>query len=99
MRGIDGAKTRRKRADTLLAIHLQVEDVNNEGIAGLCTFYIKRTRKRIVAFNEGHAVAGFLQRVAEAVERIGLENVPGLKVCPGGATPKTYFTLSIVAWY
>src|SRR5437899_2448024 len=74
VRGIDGAKTRGKRADTLLAIHLQVEDVNNERIAGLRTIYIKRTRKGIVAFNEGHAVAGLLQGIAEAVERIGLQN-------------------------
>ena len=79
VRGIDRAEARRKRAHTLFAVHLQIQNVDHERTAGFRPFDIERARERIVSLDERKAVAGLLQRVAEAVQRVRLENAPGLE--------------------
>src|SRR5579864_1492710 len=79
MRGVGRAESRRKRTHALVAVHLQIENVHDEGVAGLRAFNIKRSGERIVAFYEGERVAGLLQRVAKTVERICFQNISRLQ--------------------
>src|ERR1700688_4358922 len=64
MRSVGGAKSRRERAHALVAVHLQIENVHDEGVARLRAFDEKRSGERIVAFYEGERIAGLLQRIA-----------------------------------
>src|SRR5579859_6064899 len=79
MSGVGGAETRRKRAHALVAVHLQIENVHDEGVTGLSTFNKKGASERIVAFYEGERVAGLLQRVAKTIERICFQNISRLQ--------------------
>src|SRR4029077_16317461 len=79
MRTVDRPETRGKRADAHVAVHLQIENLHRERVAGFCALHVERSSKRIVSFGHAERVAWFLKAVAEAVERVGVENVSGLK--------------------
>src|SRR5882762_3944970 len=79
MRTVDRTETRGEGADAHVAVHLQIENFHSERIAGLCALHVERSSKRIVSFCHAERVAWFLKAVAEAVERVGVENVSGLK--------------------
>jgi hypothetical protein len=76
---VDGAKSRSERAHAGVAIDLQIENLDGQRVAGLRAFDIKWAGQRIVALDHAERVPGFLQHVAEAVERVGVENVAGLQ--------------------
>jgi hypothetical protein len=76
---VDRSESRSKGTDTRIAINLQVKNFDGEGISGLGTLDVKRARERIVAFCHAEPVAGFLDGVAETVERVGVENVTGVQ--------------------
>src|SRR5258707_15667464 len=79
MCGIRRAESRRECADALIAVDLQIENVHDERVAGLCAFDEKRSGERIVAFYKRERVAGFLQSVAETVERIRFQDIAGFQ--------------------
>jgi len=75
MRGIDRSKSGRKGAHTLLAVDLQIEDTHDQRVAGLRAFDEERSGKRIVALRHSGRIAGLLNAVAKAIQRICLENI------------------------
>ena len=81
--GIGGAETGAESADALFAVDLEIEDVDDEGVAGLGAVDEERTGERIVDLNVGEGVAGLLECVAEAVEGIGFEDAAGFDVGDG----------------
>ena len=48
MCGVYGAETRRKRAHALFAVHLKIENMNDQRIARFCAFNEERAGERIV---------------------------------------------------
>ena len=62
-------------ADALIAIDFQVEHFHHERVTRLRAVDVKRPGERIVAFHQRHRVARLLDRVAETVERICIENI------------------------
>src|SRR5260370_42090515 len=79
MRSVDRTDTWGKGADAHVAVHLQIENLHRERVAGLCTFNIEGSGERILPFRHAERVARFLNAVAEAVERVGVENVSRLE--------------------
>src|SRR6266849_4537823 len=79
MRTVDRTETRGKGADAQVAVHLQIENLHRERVAGLCALHLERSSKRIVSFGHAERVARLLKAVAEAVECVGVENVSGPK--------------------
>ena len=63
----------------------EIEDLHRERVARLRSFDEKRTGQRIVPTHHAQRVARLLDRVAEAVERVGVENVPGFQMGDGFA--------------
>lgn len=80
VRGIGRAKTGTKGTNTLLAIDLKVEDVDDESVAGLGAVDKERAGERIIDFDVGEGIARLLQSVAKAVERVGFEDRTGFEV-------------------
>src|SRR5208282_1633119 len=76
---VNGAKSGSERAHARVAIDLQVENLDGQRVAGLRTLYEKWPGQRIVAFGHAERVAGFPERVPEAVERVGIEDVARLQ--------------------
>ena len=77
---VERAEARAERADALIAVDLEVENLDGEGVARLRAFDVKGTRERVVPRSHAERVAGFLNGVAEAVEGVGVEDVSGLEV-------------------
>jgi len=65
---IERAETRRKRADSLVTIHLQVENVNDEGVSRFRAFNKKWPREWIVAFDQRKRIPRLLDGIPEAVQ-------------------------------
>jgi hypothetical protein len=63
-----------------VAIHLQIENFDGKRIPWLRPFHEKRSGQRIVALRHAERVARFLNGIAEAVKRVGIQNVAGFKV-------------------
>jgi len=63
----------------LLAIDLQIEDMNDQRVAGFRTFDIERTGERVISFDERKGIARYLQRVAESVQGVRMEDVAGFE--------------------
>ncbi len=53
--------------------------MNNQRVARLRPFDIERTGKRVITFDERKGITGLLQRVAETIERVRVENVAGFE--------------------
>src|ERR1700680_567483 len=79
MRTVDRTETRGKGADAHVAVHLQIENLYSERVAGFCPLHVERSSKRIISPGHAERVAWFLKAVAEAVERVGVENISRLK--------------------
>jgi iron complex transport system substrate-binding protein len=79
IRLIERAETRSKRTDALVAVHLQIENVHGERVTRLSAFDKKRASERIVALRKRESVTGLLNRVAKAIEGVGLQNVSGVE--------------------
>ena len=77
---VDGAETGRESAKTLIAVDLQVKNVNGERVARFGGVNEEWAGERVVPFGEGEGIAGFLDGVAEAVEGVGFENVAGFEM-------------------
>ncbi len=71
--GIGGAKAGAECADALFAVDGEIEDVDDEGVAGFGAIDEEGAGERIVDFNVGERIAGLLEGVAETVERVGFE--------------------------
>jgi hypothetical protein len=83
VRGIGGAKTGAEGADALVAVDLKIEDVDDEGVAGLGAVDEERTGERIVDLDVGERITGLLESVAETIEGIGFEDVARLEMGDG----------------
>jgi hypothetical protein len=81
--GVGGAKTGAEGANTLIAIDLEIEDVNDESVAGLGAVNEERAGEGIVDLDVGERVAGLLESVAETVKGVGFENVAGFEMGDG----------------
>src|SRR6266404_3306344 len=55
------------------------------------TFDIERTGERVISFHEREGIAGFLQRVAEAVQGIRVEDVAGFESRNGRSDAEEVF--------
>lgn len=66
--------------DTGIAIDLKIENFDGERVAGLRAFHKEWASQGIVAFYHAERVAGLSEDVAEAIERIGIENIAGLEM-------------------
>jgi hypothetical protein len=62
---------------------LEIEDVDDESVAGLGTVDEEGTGERIVDLDVGERIAGLLESVAETVEGVGVEDVAGPEVGNG----------------
>src|SRR5260370_40168770 len=78
MRGVCRAEAWTERPDALFAIHLQIQDVNDQRVAGLRAVDIERTGQWVVSFDQRKRISRLLQRIAETIERVGLQNIAGL---------------------
>src|ERR1700688_1602899 len=81
VRRIDGSETRRKSTHSLVAVNLQIEDSHRERVAGLGSFDEEWPGKGVVTFRHRGRVAGLLNAVAKAIERICFEDVSGPQTC------------------
>lgn len=61
-------ETGRESAEALIAVHLQVENVDNQGVARFGAFDEKGAGERIVALGEGQSIAGLFNGITEAIE-------------------------------
>src|SRR5262249_31345078 len=71
--GIDGAEAGSERADALVAVNLDIENLHGQRVTGLCAFNKERAAQRIVTGRHAERVAGFSDGVAETIEGVGLE--------------------------
>ena len=78
--GVDGAKARSQRADALIAVHVDFQELYRQRIARFSSIDEKRPGERIVARCHAERVAWFFNRVAKAVHRIRLKNIAGLQM-------------------
>src|SRR6266481_9979242 len=53
--------------------------MNNQRVPGFRTFDVERTGKRIISFDEHKGIARLLQRIAETVQRVRVEDIAGLE--------------------
>ena len=60
-------------------IDLKIENLHCKRIAGFGSLDVKRSGQRIVALSHADGVPRLTQRVAKAVERVGVENFPRLQ--------------------
>ena len=80
-RRVERAESRRQRADALVRIDDELEDLDDERVAGLGAGNRERAGERVVALHHRHRVAGLLDDVAECVERFRLQDVARLERC------------------
>jgi hypothetical protein len=80
---VERAETGSEGTDALVAIDLKIENVDDESVAGFGAVDEERAGERIVAVDEGKWIAGLLDDVAEAVERVGFEDVAGVEMSDG----------------
>src|SRR5260370_20886835 len=57
--------------------------MNGQRVARFRSLDKERTGELVSALDERESIAGFLQRVAKAIQRIRVENVSGLQMCDG----------------
>ena len=77
MRGVYRSEIWRKRAYTLLAIDLQIEDMNNQRVAGFRIFNIEGTGERVISLGHAERIARLLDGIAKAIRCIGFQDVTG----------------------
>ena len=77
---IGGTEAGAKSADALLAVDFEIEDVDDQGVAGLRTIEEERAGEGIVNSDIGKRIAGLLQGIAETIEGIGFEEVARLEM-------------------
>src|SRR5258705_11379482 len=75
IRFVERPETWCKSAESLIAINLQVENVDDQGVAWFGAFDEKRPGQRIVALDERLRIAGLLDGIAKTIERVGLQNI------------------------
>jgi len=75
----------------LLAIDLQIEDMNNQGVAGF------RTVSGLSPLTSAKVSPGFCSPLPKQSREFASRMLPGLSRATGGAAPKRYFTVSMVA--
>ena len=73
------AEARSKGAYTLIAVHLQVEDLHRERVAGFSSFDVERAGERVVPLYQAQSVAGLLNGIAEGIHCIGFEDIGGFE--------------------
>ena len=78
VRRVERAESRRERPDALVAVHGQVEDLHHERVARLRPLDVERSGQRVVPLDLGQRVARLLDHVAEAVERLRVDDVARL---------------------
>src|SRR5262249_25073488 len=81
--GVERAEAGAEGTQALIAVDLQIEKFHDERVAGFRAVDEEGTGQRIVAFDEGKRVAGLLDGIAEAIERVSLENIAGMKMSDG----------------
>ena len=79
IRGIERSEARSQRSNSLIAIHFKTEDLYCQRISRLRPFDIKRPGQRIVPGCHAQCVPGLPDRIAKAVERIGVQDVSRLQ--------------------
>jgi len=67
-------------AHTLVSVDFEIENLHRESVAWLRAFDVKRPGQRIVSGSHAQCVPRLLDGVAEAVECVGVENIPRLEV-------------------
>src|SRR4029077_19841514 len=77
---VDGAKSGSEATYASVAINLQIENLDGERVAGLRTLDEKWPAQWIVAFDNAERVAGLLERVPKAVQRVGVQDFARLQV-------------------
>ena len=65
--------------------------MNDQRVAGFRTFDIERTGERVISFDERKGIAWFLQRVAEAVQGVCVENAAGFESRNGRSDAEEVF--------
>src|SRR5215469_16480759 len=76
---VDRAECRSEGSDAGVAIDLQVENFDSEGISRLSTLNVERAGERIVPFGQAESVTGLFDYITETVKRIGVENIAGVQ--------------------
>ena len=74
-----------------MTIDLQIEDMNDQRVAGFRIFNIEGTGERVISFNERKRVARLLERVTEAIQGVRVENVAGFQPGHGGSDTEDVF--------
>src|ERR1022692_1906075 len=80
---IQRSETGCKCSNALIAAYLKVENIHHQSVSRFCALNIKGPGKRIVALSHAERVPRLLDGIAEAVERIGVENVPRSQASDG----------------
>ena len=80
---VDRAESRADRAHAQVAIHLEVENLHGQRISRLRALDVERPGERVIPVNHAERIGRLLDRIAEAVERIGVENVSRFKASDG----------------
>lgn len=75
----ESTETRSECSNALIAVNLQIENVDDERVAGFGAFNEEWTGERIVAFREGERVTRLFDGVTEAIEGVGIKDVAGLQ--------------------
>src|SRR2546423_4442850 len=65
--GINGPKARRQRANTLIAIYLDLQNLYCQRVARLRAFNVKRAAERIVTGSHVQGVTGLPDGIAETI--------------------------------
>src|SRR5713226_1609289 len=78
---VEGPEAWRERADALIAVNLQVQNVDNQRVAGFRAFDEKRAGERIVSLDERKSIARILNRVAKTIQRVRFQNIPRTQAC------------------
>src|SRR6266403_106783 len=76
IRLVERPESWRESAEALIAINLQVENVDDQCVAWFGAFDKKRPGERIIALHERLRVSGFLDGISKTIERVSLQNIP-----------------------
>src|SRR5882724_2566034 len=75
IRFVERRESWRESAEALIAINLQIQYVNDKGVARLRAFDEKRPGQRIIALHERLRVSGLLDGISKTIERVSLQNI------------------------
>jgi hypothetical protein len=81
--GIQRAETGRQRPHAKIAVHSQVQKMDDQRIARFGAINVKRAGERVIALHQRERIAGLADGIAEGVERIRLQDVAGMKMGHG----------------